>query len=511
MSAVHECIVVGGGISGLTAAAYLAKAGLRPLLLEKNEKTGGLVNTFEREGFCFDGGARALANSGIILPMFRNLGIELPICENKVTIAIENERVRLDSIESLEDYGKMLEHIFPELKEDIARIIHVTAELTEDFRVIYGIDNPLFRDDFKNLEYLKSTLLPWLGDYRKSLKRMKKLQEPIEVFLARLTDSQALIDMVAQHFFAGTPAFFALSYFGLYLDYFYPKGGMGKAAEALTNYITEHGGELRTGTEAAELFCKKHLLLTADGERFRYKHLIWAADQATLYRITKECESRRFLKQKKSTEKAKAADSVLTLFAALDVPPENLAERVGAHCFYSPDASGLHSLKKADDWEAFFAKTTYEICCPALRDPSLAPEGKTGLVISCLFSYEDVKNFPEEGGEEAFKALAQAQMSKVLARTILPEFNEHVLYSICSTPLSIERRIGSKEGGISGWSFLNEVMPSEHRFSKIMRASGTEIPDVLQCGQWTFSPAGVPTSILSGKLAADKLSAKRKG
>ena len=55
----HDAIVVGGGIAGLTAAAFLAKAGRSVLLCEKEPAVGGLINTFERDGFFFDGGIRA--------------------------------------------------------------------------------------------------------------------------------------------------------------------------------------------------------------------------------------------------------------------------------------------------------------------------------------------------------------------------------------------------------------------------------------------------------------------
>jgi hypothetical protein len=33
----------------------------------------------------------------------------------------------------------------------------------------------------------------------------------------------------------------------------------------------------------------------------------------------------------------------------------------------------------------------------------------------------------------------------------------------------------------------------------------TPIPDTYQAGQWTYSPSGLPISILTGKLAADKV------
>ena len=41
---VYDVLVVGAGMAGLTAAAYSVKAGLKVLVCEKEEKTGGLVN-----------------------------------------------------------------------------------------------------------------------------------------------------------------------------------------------------------------------------------------------------------------------------------------------------------------------------------------------------------------------------------------------------------------------------------------------------------------------------------
>jgi hypothetical protein len=36
------------------------------------------------------------------------------------------------------------------------------------------------------------------------------------------------------------------------------------------------------------------------------------------------------------------------------------------------------------------------------------------------------------------------------------------------------------------------------------------VPGILQAGQWTFSPSGLPTAILTGKLAADAAQAALK-
>lgn len=51
-----------------------------------------------------------------------------------------------------------------------------------------------------------------------------------------------------------------------------------------------------------------------------------------------------------------------------------------------------------------------------------------------------------------------------------------------------------------------------NELTKIARSIRTPVPGVYQAGQWTYSPAGLPISILTGKLAADAAAkALRKG
>jgi monoamine oxidase len=55
----HDAIVIGAGLSGLTAAAFLAQAGARVLVCEQAGQVGGLFNSFRRGGYQFDGGVAA--------------------------------------------------------------------------------------------------------------------------------------------------------------------------------------------------------------------------------------------------------------------------------------------------------------------------------------------------------------------------------------------------------------------------------------------------------------------
>jgi len=55
-----------------------------------------------------------------------------------------------------------------------------------------------------------------------------------------------------------------------------------------------------------------------------------------------------------------------------------------------------------------------------------------------------------------------------------------------------------------GWSF-QESIPVPNRIQDAQKSVVTAIPNIFKAGQWTYSPAGVPMSILTGKLAADKI------
>ena len=513
----YDVIIVGGGIAGLTSAAYLSRAGQRTLVIERREKTGGLVNTFWHEGFAFDGGIRAFEDSGILLPMLKNLGIDISFVQSPVSLGIADRWVTLTSKDSLAVYESMLMATFPDHTADVRRITREIKQVMGYMDVLYGIENPLFLEDMRDPKYLVQTLLPWLVKYQWNIRKVGRLNAPIYEHLRGLTTNTSLMDMIAQHFFKNTPTFFALSYFGLYLDYIYPMGGTKTLAEQMTQFIVRSGGEIRTGISVQQVDSESHQILLSGGEKLSYRKLVWAADQKTLYRAIGEPQSGDIERQRERVEAGEGSDSILTVFLGLNLDPEVVARRTGPHAFYTPVLEGLSSLppwreriESNDslpyDWvAAYLEKTTYEISCPVLRDHSLAPEGQAGLTISTLFDYEVTQYFAEAGAYEALKEFCIKTIVDIMTRTVFPEIEHHLMFTICATPMTIEELSGNSQGAITGWSFAGADLPSESRFKQIAHSVVTPIPDVVQCGQWTFSPAGLPISIVTGKLAADRL------
>lgn len=522
----YDAIIVGGGAAGLTAAAHLAREDHRILLLEKEAQCGGLVTTFQREGFTFDGGIRALENAGALFPMLKKLGIDLPVIKNKVSLGIEDKVIHVEGDESIRDYGDLLMAVYPESKEDIPAIIEDIETIMHMMDIQYGIDNPLFLDIKQDWDYFLKEVFPWMFKYALTVSKVAKKNQPVIPYLKNFTDNQALIDIITQHFFTATPAYFALSYFKLYQEYVYPQEGTGLFSQKMVEFIQAQGGEIQTGKTVDTIDPEQRNLTTADGQTYRYDFLVWAADQKTLYRMVNETalknpKTRATVTERKAfLEEMTGNDSVLTLYLTVDLDKKYFSDISNAHFFYTPSRAGLSRAgapPSQGNWaetaawlEKFYALTSYEISIPVLRNSHLAPPGKTGLIISTLFDYTLTKRIYDQGWRDDFLAQMTSQVTKILDGSIYPGLAGAVIDSFTATPITLQKRTGSTDGAITGWSFKNDPIPAESRLVRIANSVKTPLPNVFQAGQWTYSPSGFPVALITGKLAADGIQKRLK-
>jgi phytoene dehydrogenase-like protein len=208
-------------------------------------------------------------------------------------------------------------------------------------------------------------------------------------------------------------------------------------------------------------------------------------------------------------------DSIYTVFLAVNLEKNYFSNKSSEHFFYTPSRSGQSlagqipiqaARGEIEKWlEKFFALTTYEISIPVMRDETLAPAGKTGLIVSVLFDYQLTQHIQVMGWYDDFKSLCESCMVNTLDGSIYPGIKTAIQQQFSSTPLTMAKVAGNSEGAITGWAFSNHPMPAESRLPKIMNSISTPVPGVFQAGQWTYSPAGLPISIITGKLAADRV------
>jgi len=516
-------VIVGGGMAGLTAAAYLTRAQYDVLVLDKNDRVGGLVGTYESNGFSFDSGPRAFVNSGIIRPMLNDLGIQWDFLENTISIGVEDQLFRIRSMDDLQEYQRILNHLYPESQADIQRITTAMAQLSEYTRVLYEFDNPNFVDYTKDRKFIFRKLIPWTFKFLHALRKFNQFNMPMEDFLKDQTTNSSLVDILIQHFFRKTPTYFALGYFYVYMDYFYPRGGTGALSRLLKEKILDWGGQIKVNKQIVEVIPADSKVVDSDGAAYPYDRLIWAADLKTLYRSLNparlaaepaakiEAETSRMLS-------SRGAESTFLLNLAVNRPPSYFQQNGGEHLFYTPSRQGLGSTNQEErlrlieefeqkskeevfDWlDRYLALNTYEISVPALRDPTLAPAGQTGLMVSCLFDYPLLKKVEQAGWYDEFKKGTETRVIRILSESIYKNLAEDILFQFSSTPLTIQKISGSSEGAITGWSF-ESTPPVINTLKDIPKSVLTPIPNVYQAGQWAYSPAGVPIAMLTGWYA----------
>jgi phytoene dehydrogenase-like protein len=520
----RRTVVVGAGLSGLTAGAYLLRSGHEVLILEKTSRCGGLVSSFEREGFVFDTGPRAFGNAGILVPMLEDLGIRLALVKGLVSTGIREEIVHYDDREAVRRYTESLGRLFPGSGEDIAGIERRIREYCSLARVMNRVPNPFFKNPLKDRSFLVREFLPWLPSFLGAVVRTSLRKETVEEALDACTGNRSLKDMVSQHFFKGTPASFALGYFENYLDYQYPLGGTGQLPRALEEKILSGGGVIRKEREVVKILPAEKRLLDQHGREYSYDRLLWAGDLRSLYlrldglsfapgvlRSIEE-ERRKYLS-------ARPGESAFTLFLGVDESPEYFGEISRGHFIYTPRSEGLGELHRSGLEELkrrfpriskqellgwlrdFCERSSYEISIPALKDRSLAPPGKTGVVISALFDGSLFVMAEQAGWLGELREKARDYMLDALETSIYPGLREKILFTESSTPVTLMKMFNTADGAITGWS-LEEKAPVPDNLTGVMAAVKTAIPSVFKSGQWSYSPAGVPIAILTGRIAA---------
>ena len=502
------------------------------MLLDKNNRVGGLVNTFEQNGFRFDAGPRAFVNSGMVKPILKDLGIEGDYLENKISIGIEDQMLYVNSMDALEEYKTILANLYPHNINDVEKIASSIGCLSKYTQILYEFQNPNFVNLANNKQFIFKELLPGMFRLFIALRKLNQYNRPMEDFFEEITDNQSLTDIVIQHFFKKTPAHFALGYFYVYLDYFYPNNGTGALPMLLEKKILDWGGQILSNKHINKVIPSESTIIDTEGRRYSYDHLIWAADLKTLHRILDttglspeitekiHSESRRFFS-------SKGAESSFILYLGVGRPPSYFKSKGGEHMFYTPSRIGLGTTNKQElqniienfenvtrseviSWlEKFCSLNTYEVSIPALRDASLAPANQTGVMISCLFDFSLIKKIEKAGWLDEFRELMENQIIRIFSQTVYDGFSQDILFKFSSTPLTINKVSGSSEGAITGWSFETDI-PVKNTLTEIPKSVLTPIPGVLKAGQWAYSPAGVPIAMLTGWHAAQKIIKKSK-
>ncbi len=235
----YDVIVVGGGPGGITCSALLAKWGLKTLLIEKNENTGGkAITPTNKDGFSYELGPKLQvpAQGPSFATVFKELGIESelkPIPLNTAGLAYRGpsgkyKKGTLPASTGLQP-GPFFElwELEPS-KQDIALNFMINMAMMPPEQ-ISALDDLASKEWLSQFDNIPSQLMSYMMMHANA-----SLAEPIDLVSA--SEQVAIMQDIALRGAAG-----------------YYVGGFGRVLNDLAKAIKANGGEIKTKTRVQKI------------------------------------------------------------------------------------------------------------------------------------------------------------------------------------------------------------------------------------------------------------------
>jgi phytoene dehydrogenase-like protein len=436
MAETRDVIIIGGGHNGLVTAFYLAKAGFKPLVLERRSQTGGAAITEE-----FSPGFRCSTlshSAGPLLPeVLRDMqlarhGLKLITPEVGVT-ALSPDGCALilynDVMRAVQEIGKfsakdaMRYPAMQQSLEKIGRVINDALKLAPP-----NIDDPSRGDLWAMLQTGRALrklgktdmyrLLRWgpmaVADLVAEFFETELLRATVAargVFGTAMGPWSAGSSLVLLIRAAGDPHPAGSSFFAI--------GGIGAITQAMSAAAREVGTEIRTDVEVKEVRVKDGVaigVVLANGEEIAAKAIISNADpRRTLLKLVDPTHltpdfvmKLQNYRMPGTVAKVNLALSALPKFKALNADDAALRGRI----HIGPEIDYLERAFDESKYGNFSPHPYLEVTIPSLADQALAPSGKHVMSVYMQYAPFKLKNSDWDSqrsalGEAVVKTLAE--------------------------------------------------------------------------------------------------------
>ncbi len=506
----YDAIVVGAGHNGLTNAAFLAKAGLDVLCVEKNEYIGGATVS------------RNLYKDWI----YSNCSYVCSLLRPEIFRALELSRHGLqvtpygggtvfmqngDYLGSYLDDEVHHREYARFSKRDADAYERYSADTMRQCRFIrdFLLRTPadptsLKPKDLKSLAHLGSKFFE-MGEERMydtirfwTMSVAEYLDEYFETDVIKAALSGSGIIGTALGIHSPGTAYVLLHHYMGEVDgnmgaWGYARGGMGAVAKAIAGAFQGYGGELRRDAGVEQILVKngrvKGVALTS-GEEIDARIVVSGMD---VKRTFLKCMDKNDLPADfyHRIENFKIRGSSGKLNIALDGMPSFPALPKGSTLF-DGDMHFIDSMERMerayDDWkEGTWSKDPYvDMVIPTVSDPTMAPPGKHFM--SCFVQYCPPKIEGREWKPEEREAFGQTVIDQIADYS--PDFKDLILHVEVRTPKEIEEESGLTEGNI----FHGELTMDQLMFNRPVPGYAqyrAPVAGLYMCGSSTHPGGGV--------------------
>jgi len=486
--------IIGSGIGGLTAGNLLARKGHKVTIFEAHSSPGGYTAGFRRDGFYFESGTLSFESSDIVFPAMKEIGVF-----DKVEFVRQKMGIITPEINgvcsSYEDFKKLAYDAYPAEKDNLDRYFGAADKM---IRTMFAVARPKGLGAFLTYPFHMARMIALYRKYDRittSDFAARCFGRDTELF--RFFKDLAYPDMSAAII---GPAF--ASFFG---DYWTVRMGMQSWADALVDNFRSLGGELKLGSKVEKIVTKGGAAVGVES-RGEFHAADWVISGADYKKTLLEWLDDKTLLANPLREKivkTAVSEGITTAYLGLDIPAAELGKYLKVpHVSYT-DARGDADVRTAGNDPEFFGKVSIALYSPSLHDETLAPQGKSGLMIQAISPYRWMDNW---GGadRQKYRELKEKVKEALIARasTLVPGLASHIEFSDLATPRTYERYTGNTDGATSAWSWN----PNNKFYKSIMSVKiDTPVRNLLIGSCWSCQIGGVPSAIGAARKCARKI------
>ena len=479
--------ILGAGISGLSASAFLAKEGFDVTILEKNPTIGGRARQFEKDGFVFDMGPSWYWMPDVFERFYNQFGYKA---------SDFYELKRLDP--SYRVYWP--DHSFTDVPANMTEMEAwfeslepgssiKLREFLNDAKYKYevGMQDLVFKPSLSLLEFADSRVLKgllnmhllssfskYIRKYFKHPKILSLLEFPV-LFLGAMPNE--------------TPALYSLmNYADISLGTWYPMGGMYKFVEAFEKIAKEQGVQIKTSHEVLGFDYVDKTIVSAKTSHGTHDSDFFISGADYQHTDSKLLNGHANYSEK-YWDKRTMAPSCLLFYVGINKRVTNLQH----HNLFFDESLDLHGkeIYKDPQWPS---APLFYMSARSITDPSVAPEGHENLFFLIPIA-PDLKDDNEEIRERYFELLLH-RLKTITGNDI----KENIVYkkSFCISDFKSEYH--AFKGNAYG--LANTLMQTA-----ILKPSlkNKNLTNFYYTGQLTVPGPGVPPSIISGEVVANQI------
>ncbi|MBT5438672.1 MAG: phytoene desaturase [Flavobacteriales bacterium] len=475
--------VIGSGISSLSAASFLGKAGYDVTIIEKNTTIGGRARQFKVDGFTFDMGPSWYWMPQVFENFYQQFGKTASDFYNlkrldpsyRVFWKDDSHTDIPSNLEELKNWFEALETGSSEKLESFLKDAEIKYKV--------GMEELVFKPSLSLLEFVNSKVFKglvsmnlfssfgkFIRGYFKNEKIIALLEFPV-LFLGAMPNE--------------TPALYSLmNYADIKLGTWYPEGGMYKFIEAFETIAKENNVKFILNEEVLSFEKNDNQVSKVITSKNTYETdiVISGAD----YQHT----DRKLLNgsanySDKYWDKRVMAPSCLLFYIGVNKRLNNIEH----HNLFFDESLEEHGkeIYKNPQWPS---SPLFYLCAPSLTDTSVAPDGCENLFF--LMPIAPDLSDSESNREKYFKILL-----KRLEKRTGNDISDNIIFKKSFCIDDFKNEYNAFKGNAYG---LANTLKQTAVFKPSMR--NKKLKNFYYTGQLTIPGPGVPPSIISGEVVS---------